>query len=392
MNGKKIFLLFLAIIVAGVLLASSTWRQWNDNQKTLLERTGPILPIAEFNHGVRIHAIAFSPRNPNLIVTTGEDYTIKVWDRHNTQAPEVVLTGMLAHDGSGDTYSVECISFSPTGEWLIRKINWMLEFWDVSSKKKLNSFDIGPSNAAISPANHLLATAFNDVRLWNISNPNEIIGMFVLPPLIGEQALSHEDVRLSKHHHTDLAVKHHNETLNQNYRMVDISNDGKWVAAGGGIYDKTIRRYFDKVKVWNLQSKQLVKIIERKIPDDRRPGEYRQDIQFICFSLDNRFFAVAGESELTIWSLPEWNIYHKLPCQHISDMAFSPSGKIFAIVDVKGITLWSVDNMTSIALLKRKSLWDSVTKIAFSPEGNMLAGTEYDGILSLWDLRELNER
>ncbi|MDE0636804.1 MAG: hypothetical protein OXI43_13275 [Candidatus Poribacteria bacterium] len=389
MDAKKIFLLFLAIVVVGVLLAFSTWDQWNDNQKTLLERTGPILPITEFNHGARIQAIAFSPTNPNLIVTTGEDYTIKAWDRHNTQAPEVVLTGFLEHDGSGDTYSVECLAFSSTGEWLIRKINWMLEFWDVSSKKKLSSFDIGSSNAAISPTNHLLATAFNDVRLWNISNPNEIIGTFVLPPLIGEQALSHEDVRLSKHHRTDRAVKHHNKTINQRYKFLDFSHDGKWIAAGGQMNDENRRIGFDRIKIWDIHSKQLFKIIQRKVPADFKLGYYYADIRSIKFSPDNRFFAVAGENGLTIWTLPEWKIYHEVQDQRIRDIAFSPDGKILAIVDVKGITLWSMDNITSIALLKRKSLWDSVSKIAFSHEGNLLAGTDYDGILSLWDIRKL---
>ena len=391
MNTKKLLLLFLAIIVAGVLLTFSTWRQWNDNQKTFVEQTGPIHPIAEFNHGARIHAIAFSPRNPNLIVTTGEDYTIKVWDRYNTQAPNVVLTGSLEHDGSGDTYSVECLSFSRTGELLIRKINWMLEFWDVSSKKKLNSFDIGSSNAAISPTSYHLATASKDVRLWDISNPNEIIGMFVLPPLISEQALSHEDVRLSKDYHTDLAVKHHNKTLNQHYKFIDFSHDGKWIAACGQMNDKNRRIGLDKIKIWDLQNKQLFKIIEGKVPIDFKLNYYYRDIRTIKFSPDNSFFAAAGENGLTIWSLPGWDIYHEVLDQEIRDIAFSPDGKMYAVVDVKGITLWSTDNITQIALLKRKGFLDSVSKIVFSHEGNILAGTEYEGILSLWDLRKLNE-
>lgn len=348
----------------------------------------PIPPIAEFNHGTRIQAIAFSPTNPDLIVTTGEDYTIKVWNWHNTQAPEVVLTGFLEHDGSGDTYSVDCLAFSPTGEWLIRKINWMLEFWDVSLKKKNNSFEIASFIAAISPTNYHLATASKDVRLWDISNPNDIIGMFVLPPLIGEQALSHEDVRLSKHHHTDRAVKHQNETINQSYNFIDFSHDGKWIAACGQMNDENRRIGLDRIKIWNLQNKQLFKIIERKLPDDYKPNYYYADIRSIKFSPDNRFFAVAGEKGMTIWTLPEWNIYHELLDQRLRDIAFSPDGKMYAVAETKGTTLWSVDTLTPIAVLKGVGFYSN-SVIKFSHDGSMLAGGSMDGLVQLWDLRKL---
>ena len=271
MNFNRFILLIVVIIVAGSFLGYSTWNQWNENQRTLVERTGPVYPIAEFNHDARIQAIAFSPTNPDLIVTTGEDYTIKVWDRHNTQAPKVALTGSLEHNGIGDTYSVRCISFSKTGELLIRKINWMLEFWDVSSKKKLNSFDINSSRAAISPTNHLLATASKDVRLWDIRNPNEIVDLFVLPSKIGWEALTHEEMDYSQPL-TERGLKHQNETINQYYRMIDISNDGRWIAASGQMYEKNLRIGLDKIKIWDLQNKQLFKIIEGKVPVDFKPN------------------------------------------------------------------------------------------------------------------------
>lgn len=215
--------------------------------------------------------------------------------------------------------------------------------------------------------------------------------MFVLPPLIGEQALSHVDVRLSKHHNTDRAVKHQNKTINQSYKFLDFSHDGKWIAAGGQMNDENRRIGLDRIKIWNLQNKQLFKIIERKLPDDYKPNYYYADIRSIKFSPDNRFFAVAGEKGMTIWTLPEWNIYHEVLDQRLRDIAFSPDGKLYAVVDVKGITLWSVDDITPMALLKNEGFSNSVSKIVFSHDGNMLAGTGYEGILSLWDLRKLNE-
>lgn len=120
-----------------------------------------------------------------------------------------------------------------------------------------------------------------------------------------------------------------------------------------------------------------------------QPNYSYEDIESIKFSPDNRFFAVAADNGYTIWTLPEWNIYHEVLNQHIRDIAFSPDGKIVAVVDVKGITLWSTDNITQMALLKRKGLLNSVSKIVFSHDSTMLAGTRYKGMLSLWDLRKL---
>ncbi len=117
----------------------------------------------------------------------------------------------------------------------------------------------------------------------------------------------------------------------------------------------------------------------------------RNDIRSIKFSPDNRFFAVAADNGFMIWSLPDWNIYHEILNQKISDIAFSHDGKMFAVAEVMQVTLWSLESITPIALLKGKRLLADVDVMVFSPDGSMLAGGGFDGVLRLWDLRKLNE-
>lgn len=191
-----------------------------------------------------------------------------------------------------------------------------------------------------------------------------------------------------------LPNKYHHAIDNQYYSSIDFSDNGKWIAAGGYIDDKIKKKRIGIIKVWDLRSKQLIKLIKRnrKVAEGAKPNERINNIRAINFSPDNRFFAVAANNGLTIWSLPEWNIYHEVLDQRISDIAFSPDGTMYAVADVKGITLWSVENITSIALLRGKGLFASVSIIAFSADGSMIAGGNYDGVLRLWDIGKLNEQ
>ena len=221
---------------------------------------------------------------------------------------------------------------------------------------------------------------------------------------MGEQAISHEEVDTTRSNFNSW-VKHHNATVNQSYKTIDFSHDGKWIAAGGEIYDKPLEKWTNKVKIWDLENKLLFKIIDRDFPNKPelnlkkkdiqqrkiRPGDYIQsievsltnDIRSIEFSPDNRFFGVAADNGVTIWSLPEWKIYHEALNQRIREVAFSPDGKMYAVADVKGITLWSIKTFTPIALLKGKGILASTTIIAFSADGSRIAGGHGWGCPSL---------
>ena len=432
MQFKKLFLLFIASVVVLGILGFSIWYRWNTDQKLAQQRIPELAPIAEFNHGAPlIRDVAISPINSDIIASVGpitsdtftsngednvlkpwaprdtEGSSIKVWNRNNTKTPVLTLIDPRGKDDRGPSM-IDYIAFSATGERLISRNTSTLVFWDAASGAKTDVFDIPSGAATFSPNGHLLATSSNDIKLWDTSNLKEIKPIVVLPPKMGRQPLSHEEAR---------SARHHNETIYERYNLVDFSPDGKWIAAGGSMYeiDKKIAR--GVVKIWDLQHRQLVKIFPRALPEgvNIKPKTDYTDIQSIKFSPGSRFFASIGSYGYTIWTLPEWRIHCDVraqtanepmfftlddgtqigtgvgqPVQFFNDLAFSPDGKMYAVAESRTVTLYSTESVSPIALLKGGRGLNVVT---FSQDGSTLvSGGIIDGIVRLWDVGGLNEK
>lgn len=382
----KFLLTFFLLIVIGFLFYS-TWVQWQGNQQTRIERMKPVKPTVEFKNGKRIHSMTFSPIDSNIIATTSEGNRAKIWNVHSKENPIQTLTTDSVKS-QNSIYPVDCIAYSKSGEWLLNKTYSTLVFWHVASNREITIDTIRSFSAAVSPYEDILALGLNDIRLWDFSDPNVLKPLYVLPPRIGDEPLSHKDAEL---------ILHQNVVIDQFYSNITFSYDGKWLAASGQMYDKLKRRHIDKVKVWNLRSKKLVKIIERPIPNDVKENEYRQDIQSISFSPDNRFFAITGKTGLTIWSTKDWKIYKEmLNEKHIdvlysAEVTFSPDGRFYAISGLGDITLLKLDNDTPIALLKGNSLLSIYNHIMFSPDGKHLVSKGLGGVLSIWNIENLKK-
>ena len=413
MQFKKLFLWFIASVVVIGLFGLSIWHRWNTDQKLAQQRIPTLTPIAEFNHGApQIEDVAISPVNSDMIASVGpitsdtftsngEDSVlkawdprnnkgsiIKVWNRNNTKTPVLTLT-----DHRGKDY----IAFSATGERLISRNTSTLVFWDAASGAKIDVFDIPSGTAAFSHNGHLLATASNDIKLWDTRNLKQIKPIVVLPPKMGRQPLSHEEAR---------SARHHNETIYERYNLVDFSSDGKWIAAGGNMDDVDWQISRGVAKVWDLQHKQLVKIFPRELPK----GKNHSDIRSISFSPDNRFFASVSWYGYTIWTLPEWHIHCDVRAQYSSgksvsfdgkklytggytqtftDLTFSPDGKMYAVAESRTVTLYSTKTVTPIALLNGGRY---LNVVKFSQDGSTLVGGDSNGIVRLWDVGEINEK
>lgn len=388
----KKLLLSLAIIVLLGLLGFSTWHQWNENQKTIIERMRPITPIAEFNHGSMINDIVFSPADSNIIASVGNDYNIKIWNRTDPETPIKII-----HDDEEDLVSLEYLN---NGKLLLCKgLHRKMIFCDISSWERI----ILPQerllwDAAISPSAEYLANAYSQrLELWDIRNPDEI----TLTKVITE--IQH--------------IKYHNF-----FECTDFSPNGKWLAVG---YEN------GDIRIWGIEQEKFINTLS--VPPDShlhlKDIKFSPDGQWIIaldhwnlaiwdiqqkkrtilvektqigflrdvnLSPNGRFIGIItrGKSRgYIIWTLPEGQIYHSVAEGNFSGLAFSPDGKTLAISDPREVILMSLETLIPHTILKAGSFLGGASDMKFSPDGSMLAGSSgFGGIVRVWDVSEINEK
>ncbi len=405
MKTKRLSVWFIFLVVIGVILGFSTWHQWSDNQTTTLERMRPIAPVATFSHGGSIRYIAYDPKNPELIATAGDGDFVKIWNRNKHDSPKLSLE--VQRDIAKNIHMVG-IAFSPTDNWIATRTFWTLEIWDSLSGNRINSLDTTSSYFTIHPEGKYIVMHTDGLTLWNISDPNKIKADIMLPPQMGWESINLDGLERTHNYdgrdviRLDIPMKYKNAGMNQIFRSIAFSPDGKWFAGGRPQHNSTTKKWRSVLTIWDFEKQKMFKAIEREEPrkPDLKPNDKRNPslslptsnrIQSIKFSPDNRFLGLAADNGFTIWSLPDWQIYHEVLDRRISDIAFSPDGKMLAVCDVKGIVLWSVDTLTPVALLGTGGFLGS-SVIEFSPDGRTLAGGGYGGLLKIWDMSEFYEK
>ena len=193
MKNKRMLLLFviLAIAVVGVVAYFIS----RPKQQELIPPKFAQLPekpklIAEFHHGATLNSdgivpedishrpatpifsVSFSPVDAALIASVDIYGTIKLWNINNTKEPVKISR-------HPDMFAI--IGFSPTGELLASLGGGKLILWDVASGTKINSIEPSSRKFDFTPDGHQLATVYNEVKLWDIQNPKQIIEVATLP-------------------------------------------------------------------------------------------------------------------------------------------------------------------------------------------------------------------
>ena len=286
-------------------------------------------------HGSNVQTVAYSPVNPFLIASAGDNGEIKLWNLRN----DTVVT--LGHHQD----TVNSIAFSPDGILLASGgDDYVLKLWNVIHKHHIATRDHITDRTrsqvkavTFSPDGKMIATGGRHAKLWDTYTRNQIV-----------------------------TFKHHDWVW-----AVDFSSDGKLLATGDNR---------GQVNVWDLQSQQAVTQLYAD----------SDSVYTVQFSPDDQILAAAGyEGKAKLWSLPDWIPHGTLTSNStISGISFSPDSSTLAATSYTSIHLWAVGTGENIVTLTGHTDWIRTT--AFSPNGSALISSGTDGTVRIWDVTPYN--
>lgn len=301
-------------------------------------------------HRFRVHSIAFSPDGKTLL-TCGGDGTIKLWEVA-TQKELATLQGY-----KGGTQSAV---FSPQGNLFAScDRDKTLKLWDVAERRILAVFE-GHSNiltrVVFSQDGKTLATGSLDhtVKLWDVP---------------GQVAVSQDLPR----------------------PQVRVSHS---VFTSGGIVATAVDE--GNVTVWDMSQQKKIAVINTAASDPA--GAEKKYTAVIAISPDAKMLASSILNKtIKLWDIANQKEIGTLTGHEsfVDALEFSPDGRILAAADSDGkVKLWRVADMKEQATLTviepiegmPQYYSRSVSALAFSPDGRMLATGDLFHAVKLWDL------
>jgi WD40 repeat protein len=204
------------------------------------------------------------------------------------------------------------LSFSSDGKKLVAAELDGVQVWDVTSQKKLSSFNfpVHSLDSALSPdAQTLAASNFQDLDLWNVST--------------GKLRLTLPDHRGAV------------------YRIA-FSGDGKSVAVGS-YRSEDEDRYFGHVKLWDTVTGRERATFKAR-PGFLRDLKLRPDGKALVLQEEE---ILGGEAELNLLAVPSEQLLGTVSFKGTKAsplcLTFSPDGKILAAGCLDGtVRLWDV--------------------------------------------------
>jgi RNA polymerase sigma factor (sigma-70 family) len=391
------------------------------------------LGTTRFRAGAGIYALAISP-DGETIVSISNEWVLRVWDaasgkqirewrnqRNDTQVltlspdgktlavgqalyelesgrliGEMIPTNI--HDNAG---TVTSVAFSPDGKLLAtgHQLN-KAYVWDVASRKQLQKLEVrGNSRVngiAFSPDGKTVATGVDlderALRLWDVATGRERYGL----------------------------RGHCTNDDRGNVKALAFSPDGKMLATSGG-GDNTIR-FWDAATgrearqircgkssssgnpgslIFSPDGKQLVSngwswvtgsmVCTVRVWDVASGREQHQlthgpNIFGVAFSPDGKWIATGGwDNSISLWDANTGKLRDSGadPRGAVTSIAIAPNGKLIATwTQGEGLRIWEADTGKELRRLSVNQEWG---RIAFSPDGRLLAAPEWSGFI-LWDV------
>lgn len=216
--------------------------------------------------------------------------------------------------------------------------------------------------------------------LWNLCNGGRALSWKAHQSQINGLAISPDGKLLATGGEGDTKVKlwdlatgtERRFFIQAGSRCLSFSPDGKTLCVG------SFSHLDAGLRLWDL---------ETGVEQQRMPGDPR-DVSGVAFSPDGSMLAAHyGNGIVFVWDMNSRQVRHKIQAHTVAGpVAFSPDGKRLATASHWGDMTTKIWDL-SVDPPQIVHNWNGSRSIAFSPDGNLLAGADESSAIRLWDIR-----
>jgi WD40 repeat protein len=349
--------------------------------------TGKEIRTAPAAHEGPVRDVAVSP-DGNTVASISPDGTLRLWEAGTGREVRVLALPSLRDVPrfTARRCGAFCVTFSPDGRVVAAATHLnIVRLWDAATGKQRLQFPVpegGVSSLTFTPDGKSLITGgCGQVLRWD-ARTGKLLHRFAAPDLTDGAGKTEEDSR----------------------QEVAVSPDGRLLAATGA------RRHFMEeahpvhyeLRIWELTTGQ----VRLRYPSARTPKRmfdqapesteinvgYSPGSALVAFSPDSRTLAWNQGEAIELRAVVRGRPLRQLEgrVDTVSGLAFSPRGSVLAVAHVDGtVRCW--DPATGAFLGCLHSPRGYINCITFSPDGRTLVTGGDDTAVLLWDMGRLWE-
>lgn len=296
--------------------------------------SGELLRLETFHD--RIKHVDFSIDGRHL-ATVGDDNIVRLWDLSHQQ--------MLMAELNQQQIQADRVRLGIEGRFIVTLENkyggrYTARLWKLSEGQFEKVGDIGEvRDVKFSPDNKHVATMSiaGTIELWDLS---------------GRLAAS---------------LKGHKVNSWGSENVWGFRADGEYIAAAGA--DSIVR-------LWNMAGELLEEF------KGHHPG-----VLGINFSSNGQhLITVSKDGTVRVWSFLSKTLFSKHHVLKGNAASLSPDGKHLATIDEDTLQFWDLSNVQQGPLLEMTEHGAYLENVTFSPDGQHIATSGYDGTVQMWDL------
>ncbi|MBN2548049.1 MAG: hypothetical protein JXB15_02740 [Anaerolineales bacterium] len=335
----------------------------------------PAEPHELRGHNRRITGLAFSPHG-DLLASASADHNLRLWNSFNRD--EVTLL-------RGHTSFVLSLAFHPDGSLLASGgADRTVRLWQPQEGRLLHTLGGHAGEVAtlaFSPNGEILASGDErSIHLWESSRA-KLVGLLSPGQDMSISSLAFSpDSKLLASSHADNSL--HIWSLPDGERVCTLMDKvAAWrfipTTASQGCILATTSSY-GQVRIWQVPAGELWQTL---------PG--RADGKLLAASPDGRYLAASDRQLIRLWELPSGQALGALDSHQgpLICLVFSPDGRMLASSNAdKSLYVWQPEGSRFIQLFQDQTA--PADNLVFSPQGGYLACSVSDRAL-LWPLDDL---